>query len=51
MWIISLPYALTDDSINIWYKLFIYSNGVYTLSSVLFYCFLFGVYSLFCVCF
>ena len=29
MWIISLPYAVTDDSINIRYKLFIYSKVVY----------------------
>jgi len=29
MWIISLPYAVADDSINIRYKLFIYSYDVY----------------------
>ena len=29
MWIISLPYAVADDSINIRYKLFIYSKGVH----------------------
>ena len=29
MWIISLPYAVADDSINIRYKLFIYSQGVH----------------------
>jgi len=28
MWIISLTYAVTDDSINIRYKLFIYSKDV-----------------------
>ena len=32
MWIISLPYTVADDSINIRYKLFIYSKGIYRVS-------------------
>ena len=41
MWIISLPYADADDSINIRYKLFIRSKGIYIYIYLFIYLFIY----------